>query len=199
MYPRIVQDLIELAENLLPGVGRRQATRFIFGLLKRNPSDIIRFGSLIKSLPDEVAFCPQCFRIHDNAKTLCAICGDTKRDQKTIAIVEKESDVTALEKMKTFQGVYHVLGELMPLLENKKGLNSTMLEALKNRIKEKEIKEIIFALPTTPEGDITTAFLEKKLAKNGLKMTRLARGLSSGTDIEYADPETLRQSFELRK
>lgn len=195
-----------------PGIGPKQARRFVYFLLKEHFS---YKENLIKAL-DELKWtgkqCEVCFRYFgdkdkDETKKKCEICSSTNRDSKFLMIVEKELDIDAIEKTSSYNGVYFVLGGLVPPLTEKpseliriKELTGRIYNSLNS---ENKIEEIIFALPVTDYGDTTTEYVEKTVRQivgiDKVKLSHLARGLSSGLEIEYVDKNTFKSAFDFRK
>ncbi|MBI2121685.1 MAG: recombination protein RecR [Candidatus Sungbacteria bacterium] len=208
MYPAPIQKLIDLFTKF-PGIGPRQATRFVFFMLK-NRALIPDLRQGLADLDRKIAFCPLCYRaLEQNGEkgAYCMLCRDTKRNSRQIAVVEKEADLQNLEKTGSYSGLYHVLsGLIAPLDPNSpKGLHLKELHERVNNLLEKERKcEIILATGTTTEGDMTALYIERILAplKNKfpeLKISRLGRGLSLGSELEYADEVTLKNALTNRK
>ena len=200
-YPRHIQRIIEYFSSL-PGIGPRQATRFAYSLLEKDPAFIKEFASSLSLLTDEISTCAQCFRtMEKTANPLCDICRSSSRDATKILIVERESDVQAFESTGMYNGVYHLLGGTISALEPNPG-DKLRLRELFERIKnypEREKVEAIVATSNTLEGNQTANYIQKILEPLGIKTTRLGRGLSTGTEIEYADPLTLENAFKNRK
>lgn|SRR5487761_244173 len=204
MLPPSLQELIDsLAE--LPGIGPRQAARFAFFLLKRDDVRIALHTSL-ETLQNNVALCTQCFLPYEKgAEATCAICADEKRQANVICVVEKETDAARMEQMKLYQGRYFILGgTLHPFRDT--GPVKQRAQVLQRQLREAVAKnnapELIIALNTTREGTFTASYIEELLkdADPGtLRITHLGRGLATGSEIEYADEETLRNALEYRK
>ncbi|MBI2024060.1 recombination protein RecR [Candidatus Giovannonibacteria bacterium] len=187
----------------LPGIGPRQAKRFVYALFEQDERFIKDFASTILKLVDEVSRCKRCFRIFSGKAKYCAICENPSRDESKLLILEKDADLENMEKNGIFNGSYFILGGLLSPLkpERKERLH---LGDLKKRIEDTNaIKEVILALSATTEGDMTRHFIETMLEgltkKRGLKITNLGRGLSTGTELEYSDRDTLKNAFENRK
>src|SRR3989344_870576 len=207
LYPRPVQDLIDLFAKF-PGIGPRQAARFAFFLLRDATSLIPLLKSSLGDLEKSVAFCEECFRATEKNDTplLCALCRDSKRNASLIAVVEKESDMQNIEKTGAFRGRYHILGGTISALdpESPKRLHLRELHArVSKALKDMPETEVILATAATSEGDMTALYIERVLSplKNGnpkLKLTRLGRGLSAGSELEYADDQTLRNALKNR-
>ncbi len=207
MYPKPIQKLIELFKKF-PGIGPRQAGRFAFFILKEKDIFIEELIFALKEVKEKVAFCNQCFRSMENLdKNLCDFCRDLKRDQTTVAIVEKEADMQNLEKTALHHGVYHILGgAISPLdADSPKKLHLREMHGRIKNILEKHGKcEVILATGSTTEGDTTALYIERILAPLkeehlNFKISRLGRGLSLGSELEYADEITLKNALTNRK
>lgn len=183
-----------------PGIGPRQAGRFIYTLVDFSKEDKKKMGELISSLNQYLKRCESCFRIFSVGEVenkLCGFClGIGNRDHSKIMIVEKDSDLFNIEKTKLYNGSYFVLGKLFDPLEES-GIKER-IDFLKNRIQKGGRTEIILALSPSKQGEFTCEYIKKIMGEKNL-ISRLARGLSSGTDLEYADENTLRHAFENRK
>ena len=199
------KDLVKLFQRL-PGVGPRQAARFVIALLEQPEENLKELGESINNLRRDVSFCTECFNISDNGS--CHICHDTKRDGSKVMVIEKVTDLESIEKTGLYKGLYHVLGgainpldKITPaslrIKELEKRLDK-MTEAL--RLAQGDNLELIIATnPNTP-GETTALYLKDLLAnKKGVSITRLGRGLSSGSHLEYADEITLKHALEYRK
>ncbi len=184
----------ELAK--LPGVGRKTATRLILHLLRQNPAEVENLGNALIKMRFEIVFCELCHNISDTPR--CHICSDNRRDHSTVCVVEGIQDVIAIENTRQFKGVYHVLGGIISPLD---GISPQQLniESLAERVQNSNILELIFALPTTMEGDTTGFYLYRKLHREGLKITTIAKGISVGDELQYADEITLGQSLINRR
>ncbi len=202
MLPLPLKNLIDKLSNL-PGLGQRSATRLAFHLLNEPKDQILALAQALKDLPEKTKTCCQCFNLTSGAD-FCLICSDPKRRQNLICVVEDILDIIPLERTRQFSGVYHVLGGLISPAE---GLTPDKLhiKELALRIKNLLVKnanqetiEIILALNPTVEGDTTSLYLEKLLAPFGTKITKLNRGLSTGSDLEYADEATLLNALKFR-
>lgn len=172
----------------LPGIGKKTAQRLALHILK---SDQQNFESLVRSLTDlklKLRFCDRCFNLSEN--DLCEICISPKRDKHSICIVEEASDVIAIEKSNEFNGSYHVLGGVLSPLA---GVNPDKLKIkeLMNRFKSEEIKEVILALNPDTEGEATSLYLGRLIKPLGIKVTRIARGIPIGGNLEFADEATI--------
>lgn len=180
----------------LPGVGRKTALRLVLHLLRQDPDRAKNLGESVIKLREEVKYCKSCYNICDT--DVCAICSDPRRDPSTVCVVENIKEVMVVEGTKQFYGLYHVLGGLISPMEGI-GPQQLQIESLVNRVKEGTVKEIILALSTTMEGDTTNFYIYRKLAQfPDIKVTTLARGVSVGDEIEYADEITLGRSIANR-
>ena len=183
----------------LPGVGPRQAVRFVLALLDKPDSEIEELGYAISNLKKDISFCGQCFNISDSQ--ICSVCSNPSRDRTKLLVVEKVTDLDSIEKTGLYKGLYHVLGGAINPLDNILPNNLRIAE-LNQRIDTSENKniELILAMnPNTP-GETTALYLKSQFSnKPGLSITRLGRGLASGSHLEYADESTLKHALEYRK
>jgi recombination protein RecR len=199
MLPESVQNLIrEFAK--LPGIGMKTAARLTFFLLNKKDRDIKELGRSIIGLKSGLKRCRNCFNITE--QELCSICQDSKRDQDQICVVETPLDVVAIEKGREYRGLYHILdGAISPV--DGIGPEQLRIKELLDRVKGKStIKEVILATNPDLEGEATALYIQKKLGELGsphLKISRIAKGLPVGGDLEYADEVTIKQSFENRQ
>ncbi|HWO07194.1 MAG TPA: toprim domain-containing protein [Candidatus Paceibacterota bacterium] len=183
-----------------PGIGPRQAQRFVQFLLRSSPAVRRELIEGVRDLASSVHQCPECKRFFAGTKGACTICADTQRDFGLLAIVASDADLLALERSRTYRGRYFVLGGLVSLASDKaNGLRiKELLSSIPARAK-KGLSEIILAFPVNPEGDATAARVREELSKNDIKITKLGRGLSTGSELEYADPDTLKSAFDNRR
>lgn len=197
MLPKSVQNLIEEFSKL-PGVGPKTAARLVFYLLTKPESDISNLGEAVLGLKKNIKTCSECFNISENE--VCKVCEDDRRDRSLVCVVEEPLDVIALEKSGGILGVYHVLGGSISPIDGI-GPEQLRIYELINRAKDGNISEIILATNPSLEGEATAAYIKDKLAELGLdiKITRIARGLPVGGDLEYADEITLKRSLEGRR
>ena len=195
MFPELIQNLINQLSKL-PYIGPRAATRLVFYLINQNQDELENLAQSLKELKTKIKLCPNCFNLTTNE--LCSICSDQKRDKNTICIVETVLNIPPIEKTKQYDGLYHILGGLISP-GNGTGPENLKIKELVNRVKNKSIKEIIFALSPTTEGDTTTLYIEKILQPLKIKTSRLGRGLSVGSDLEYIDENTLSSAFRDRR
>lgn len=176
----------------LPGIGKRTATRMVLHLLKQDRLNIEHFGQSIITLAKEIKNCKICHNISDTE--ICSICTDQLRNKALICVVENIKDVIAIENTQQYKGLYHVLGGILSPMEGI-GPSDLNFSSLESRIQSGEIEELILALSPTMEGDTTNFYLYKKFSKFQLKLTTLARGVSFGDELEYADEITLGRSI----
>src|SRR3989344_1310574 len=193
------QNLIKLFQRL-PGVGPRQAARFVIALLEQPEENLQELGGSINNLKRDISFCNECFNISNNHS--CQICHDSKRDRNKLMVVEKITDLESIEKTGLYKGLYHVLGGAINPLDKINPANLRIKE-LEKRLGEmaesNDIELIIATNPNTP-GETTALYLRDILAnKKGVSITRLGRGLSSGSNLEYADETTLKHALDYRK
>lgn len=187
--------LLENAVNefsKLPGIGKKTALRLVLFLLKQEKDEVLSFGNSIIRLRNEIKYCKSCNNISDT--DLCKICTNSSRDNSTICIVENIKDVLSIENTQQFHGIYHILGCIISPIDGF-GPGDLLIKTLEKKIRNKNVKEIIFALPTTMEGDTTNFYLYKKFKDSGVKVSTLARGVSIGDDLEYTDEITLGRSI----
>jgi len=192
--PEPVTKLIE-ALSALPGVGPKTASRLTFYLL-RAPDELSQnLSDALRDLKTKTTFCANCGNI--TVDDPCPICSDSKRDHRTIAVVEEPLDLLALERTGTYDGAYHVLhGAISPV--NGIGPDDLNIRQLLKRVEEGDVLEIIIATNPGQEGDATSFYLQRTLEGQGVKITRLARGLPTGGDLEYVDPVTLMRALQGR-
>lgn len=195
MYSGPIENLIQ-ALTKLPSVGQRTAERFVFYLLKSGKKDVAELTIALKNLIDKIKSCKICWDFSDQSP--CSICSNQNRDQKIICVVQNSQDVQAFEKIGEYNGIYHVLrGIIRP--DNENSVQYIKLTELLNRSKNAE--EIILALNPDLDGENTMMFLESKIKQTNpeIKITRLARGLPMGSDLQYADEITLGSALNNRK
>lgn len=180
----------------LPGIGKRTALRLALHLLKQDDENAESLGNAIIKLKKDTRFCVYCYNISDGET--CAICANLNRDGGTICIVEDIRDVMAIENTSQYNGRYHVLGGSISPMDGI-GPEDLNIQALLDRFQQENITELIFALPATIEGDTTSFYIYRKLKADQLKITAIARGISVGDELEYADEATLARSIVDRK
>jgi recombination protein RecR len=195
--PQPLQDLID-AFSRLPGIGPKSASRLAFYLLNA-PDDISsRLAEALTNLKTGIAFCKTCFNITLSGQEICEICANDHRDSGLICVVEKPMDVLVLEKAQAFSGKYHVLHGVLSPIEGI-GPEDLMIRPLIERIKTGNIREVILATNPSMEGDATAQYLQKQLAEMNIQVTRLARGLPVGGELEYADQNTILRALAGRQ
>ncbi len=197
ILPESVQNLITAFERL-PGVGPKSASRLTFFLL-RAPVDVSKkLADALLALHDSTTFCSRCFNITKAGNSLCEICSSPKRDESLVCVVEEPLDVVALERTGGFSGHYHVLhGALSPI--EGVGPDDLKIKPLVERVSSGVVKELIIATNPSMEGDATALYLKQQLQNSPIRMTRLARGLPMGGDLEYADQNTLLRALAGRQ
>ncbi|MGB2768242.1 MAG: recombination mediator RecR [Candidatus Zixiibacteriota bacterium] len=189
-----LEKLIEEFSNF-PGIGKKTAQRMAFFVLKQRNEESEALAQAILEVKSKVRYCTICFNITEDDP--CAICQDVKKDRSTICVVEEANDVVALEKINQYKGLYHVLGGVLSPLDGI-GPEDLKVKELLSRLKDKQIKEVILATNPSTEGEATAIYLSKLIKPLGMKVTRIARGLPAGGDLEYADQTTLANALEGR-
>ncbi len=197
ILPLPIQNLIGALERL-PGIGPKSASRLAFFLLKA-PDDLVQqLASSLTNLKSATGVCPLCFNITLSGQELCEICSDNGRADGTICVVEDPLDVLALERTGGFHGRYHVLQGVLSPIEGI-GPDDLKIKPLVERVQSGEAREIIVATNPSMEGDATALYLQQQLNPLGVRVTRLARGLPVGGDLEYADQNTLLRALSGRQ
>lgn len=193
--PDALEKLIAHFERL-PGVGPRQASRFAYALLNAPKGVLLDFGAALQALPDVVKQCPTCGLFH--GEHACKYCENKNRDATLLMVVAKDTDVVSMERTGLFKGYYIILGGVLPVVGEGSIREGLLTKALGLR---PNLKEVIIALPATPEGDITSDKVKGiiKSVTPSVAITLLGRGLSTGTELEYSDKETLRSALQNRK
>ena len=176
----------------LPGIGRRTALRLVLHLMKQPPEQSQRLSEALKAVREQIRFCSNCYNISD--VELCEICANPKRDETIICVVEDIRDVMAIENTGQYQGHYHVLGGKISPIEGV-GPQDLTIEPLIRKAKDGKIRELIFALSPTMEGDTTNFYIYKQLDGLSIKTSTIARGIAVGDELEYADEVTLGRSI----
>ena len=179
----------------LPGIGRKTALRLVLHLLKESDEEVENFGNSIIRLRKEIVYCKICHNISDSE--ICDICSNLSRDRSVVCVVENIKDVITIENTQQFRGLYHVLGGIISPMDGI-GPKDLEIDSLLQRVENDGIKEVILALSTTMEGDTTNFYLYRKLEPFHIKITTLARGVSIGDELEYADEITLGRSIQNR-
>lgn len=177
----------------LPGIGRKTALKFALHLLKKSPEEVNSFVQSISDLKSQIRECRKCHNIADSE--LCEICADPQRDVHTLCVVENLKDILSIEATSQFHGLYHVLGGIISPMDGI-GPADLHIESLLQRIAQEDIREIIFALSATIEGDTTGYFIYKKIkGRENLIISTIAKGISVGNNLEYTDELTLGRSI----
>ena len=197
LIPEPVQKLID-AFSRLPGVGPKTASRLTFYLLRGDDELPKALAEALSGLKANTAYCQQCFNITTSDRTLCEICAHPQRQQGVLCVVEEPLDVLALERTGGYEGLYHVLHGAISPIEGV-GPEDLKLNELIERVRTKEISEVIIATNPSMEGDATAMYIQQQLASLPIKVTRLARGLPIGGDLEYADQNTLLRALAGRQ
>lgn len=215
-----VEKLTEIFKEF-PGIGERQAKRFVYFLMSKNENYASDLSDLVKDLRKEVARCSECFKFfllennknethsQSSVSTICEICSNPNTDNSILMVIEKDSDLESVHKSKIYNGKYFILGGLVPIVE--KNTNSRVrIKELINKIKrpnhlgeEKELKEIILAFSLNPQGNHTDFYVRNQIKEIteplGIKLSSLGRGLSTGTELEYSDNDTLKNALKNRQ
>lgn len=200
-----LEKLIKQFERF-PGIGSRQAKRFAFHILTEEPTEVAELIELLKSIRTSVHECASCFRffVQNNHSPVCSICTGNYRDRKKLMIVERDTDVDAIERSGVYDGLYFVLGGTVPLLESndsKKLRGGALKHIVSERIKE-NLAEIILGLSVNPDGENTERYIESLLTEmlkpTTIRLSHLGRGLSTGSELEYADAETIKNALKNR-
>lgn len=198
----------KLAEyfSKFPGIGPRQSRRFVYFLLRQSPTYIAQLSDAIGEIKKSVALCALCYRFFNHqgrGAELCAICANTNRDATQLMIVEKDVDFENIERAGTYKGYYFILGGTLSLLERKSG--TIRAEELKKTVKDRAkegLEEVVLALSASPDGEHTTLAVREILSplakEHSFKISMLGRGLSTGLELEYSDPETIKNALKNR-
>lgn len=188
---RLLEDAVSALADL-PGIGRRTALRLVLFLLRQDKETTFRMADALMRFRRDIKFCKTCHNLSDT--DTCQICADPRRDRSTVCVVEQVQDVMAVERTGQYRGLYHVLGGLISPMD---GIGPANLEidSLVERVKTNEVKEVILALSPTMEGDTTNFYISKKLSGLNVRLTTIARGVSIGDELIYADEVTLGRSI----
>lgn len=194
-YPESLEMLIQFLKKM-PGVGRKTAERFAFHLLLWPQNHLLEFGEALQNIHSKMHFCEECGSLIES--TPCFFCDPTRRETHILCVVGSVKDVFLIEQTREFRGLYHVLGGLLSPIT---GQNPSLLriEELKKRLQKHSVKEVVLALDSTLEGDITSLFLKKELESPSLTTSRLALGLPMGTSLDYIDGGTLARALAGRR
>lgn len=191
-YPSILLERAVNEFTRLPGIGRKTATRLVLHLLRKQEDEVANFSDAIIRLKREAKYCKECHSISDTE--ICPICANPSRDHSVICVVENIQDVMAVENTMQYRGTYHVLGGVISPMD---GISPAdlQIESLIERVAAGDVKEIILALSSTMEGDTTNFYIYRKLMQYDVKLSVIARGISVGDELEYADEITLGRSI----
>ena len=180
----------------LPTIGRKSALRLTYHLLKQPREQSVRLAETLRTLAERIKPCAECFNLTESER--CDICADPRRDATVVCVVEEASDIASIERSAEFRGRYHVLGWRLAPLDGI-GPEDLTVDALVRRVKQGEIREVIVATNPRLEGEATALYLQEQLRPEGVTVSRLARGLPMGGDLEYADGDTIAQSLAARR
>ncbi|OFD86555.1 MULTISPECIES: recombination protein RecR [Bacillus cereus group] len=194
-YPEPISKLIDSFMKL-PGIGPKTAVRLAFFVLDMKEDDVLGFAKALVNAKRDLAYCSICGHITD--RDPCYICDDSHRDQSVVCVVQEPKDVIAMEKMKEYQGVYHVLRGAISPMEGI-GPEDINIPQLLKRLQDEAVQEVILATNPNIEGEATAMYISRLLKPTGIKVTRIAHGLPVGGDLEYADEVTLSKALEGRR
>ncbi|MCU5668627.1 recombination protein RecR [Bacillus cereus] len=194
-YPEPISKLIDSFMKL-PGIGPKTAVRLAFFVLDMKEDDVLGFAKALVNAKRDLAYCSVCGHITD--RDPCYICNDSHRDQSVVCVVQEPKDVIAMEKMKEYQGVYHVLRGAISPMEGI-GPEDINIPQLLKRLHDEAVQEVILATNPNIEGEATAMYISRLLKPTGIKVTRIAHGLPVGGDLEYADEVTLSKALEGRR
>lgn len=191
---KLIEKAVEAFASL-PGIGRKTALRLVLHLLKQDKTNTEQFTSALTAMREGIRECTRCHNLAD--EELCQICADPRRDASLLCVVENIRDLMAIEDTGQYRGLYHLLGGIISPIEGI-GPADLNIDTLVERVKEGEVKEVIMAISPTIEGETTVYYLAKKLQPVGVQLSSIARGVSFGGDLEYADEITLGRSIVAR-
>lgn len=195
--PQPIQNLVD-EFGKLPGIGERSSKKITFHLMKLEKEDIIRFSNTLLGILDGVNLCEECYNF--TTSNICEICSDDTRDRNTICVLEKPSDVDVIEKTGEYKGVYHILHGSISNMEGITPSDLKIKELLARIIQHKKtLKEVIIGTNANQGGNLTAMYINTLLSVHKVKVTRLAQGISMGTELDYADEITIMRSLENRK
>lgn len=197
VIPQPLANLIEAIAQL-PGVGPRTAERYAYWLLRADPAKSAGLAKALEELHASIGYCPKTFALIEAGQKISPLYADPRRDKHVVAVVADPFDIVAIEKTGTFSGTYHVLGGLVSPIEGI-GPEQLRIKELIKRLDEDKVKELILATNASVEGESTALLIAQEVGKRKLKITRLARGLPVGLDLEYADQITLTRALEGRQ
>ena len=189
-----------------PGIGERQAKRFVYFLLHKHPNYVQELGEAVLEIKNKIHQCPSCFLFFQGDKdTLCETCSNTKTDKSSLLIVEKDADFESIKRSKNYSGMYFILGGLVPIVTKDTPTFiriKELTQSIEKRTKENNLKEVIIALSLNPQGEHTDMYLRELLSplqeKYKFSIVSLGRGLSTGTELEYSDSETIKNALKNR-
>jgi recombination protein RecR len=188
---KLLEEAVDQMSSL-PGIGRKTALRLVLKLLRRNKDEVSRFSDAFVKLKNQIKECRNCHNLSD--AEICSICADKRRDASLVCVVEDIRDILAIEGTSQFKGVYHVLGGIISPMDGI-GPQDLQVESLISRLQSAEVREIVFALSTTMEGETTAFYLYRKLQHFPVKISTIARGVAIGDELQYADEVTLGRSI----
>lgn len=191
---KLIEKAVEAFASL-PGIGRKSALRLVLHLLKQDKSTTEQFTAALTAMREGIRECRVCHNLADSE--VCQICADARRDRSLVCVVESIRDLMAIEDTSQYRGLYHVLGGVISPIEGI-GPSDLHIETLEERVKQGEIREVIMAISPTIEGETTIYYISKKLRSLGVQVSAIARGVSFGGDLEYADEVTLGRSIVAR-
>jgi len=201
----IIEKLTEIFKEF-PGIGERQAKRFVYFLMSRDLDYTSNLSSMIKELKKDTIRCSECFRFfisNSKKEKMCEICADKNIDSSTLMIVEKDSDLESISKSRVYNGKYFILGGLVPIVEKNTNRVIRINELIKKIKNEKNLKEIVLAFSSNPQGNHTDFYVRNQLKNTieplGIKISSLGKGLSTGTELEYSDNDTLKNALKNRQ
>ena len=199
----VVEKLAQIFKEF-PGIGERQAKRFVYFLMAKTPAYSENLSGLILELKKDVAQCSECFRffIKRKGEKICNLCSSQNIDSSVLLVVEKDSDLESVRKSGVYNGKYFIFGGLVPIIE-KNTKSYVRIEELKQRLKNNGAKEVILAFSLNPQGNHTDSYVRSELKniaeEKGIKISSLGRGLSTGTELEYSDNDTLKNALKNRQ
>ncbi|MEZ4897919.1 MAG: recombination mediator RecR [Saprospiraceae bacterium] len=191
---KLIQQAVDAFASL-PGIGRKTALRMVLHLLKQDQEVVKRFADDIRTAREDIQECSTCFNLSDDE--VCSICADSRRDGQVICVVEGIRDILAIEETHQYRGLYHVLGGVISPIDGI-GPENLHIQELLERLERDEVKEVIMAISPTIEGETTIYYLSKLLQSTGVRISTIARGVSFGGELEYADEVTLGRSILAR-
>lgn len=191
---KLIEDAVQ-AFSRLPGIGKKTALRMVLHLLKQDETEVKDFTEAVDRMRSNIRFCEECHNVSDGP--LCAICANPGRNHRQVCVVETIRDVIAIESTQQYSGLYHVLGGILSPLDGI-GPDQLYIASLHDRIRDKEVEELIMALSPTIEGDTTVYYISRQVRELPVRLTTIARGIAFGGDLEYADEMTLARSIAKR-